>query len=437
MNLIPKKKVTLSALAASLLLACAIGSASAAEIKVKDVDSKNSYYEDVQFVLQNDIMSLDKNLKFTPNKRVSKELAAQYVGKAIQIDVNEPVKQVKFTDVSTSNANYPYISTLTNLGAFTSSSKFNGSADITRQELARLIVEAYDFKVVKTKTFTDTKNSSYKDYVSTAVEMGLMKPQKTKLFNPTGTVTHAEIARIIHLAELKEQELTKPESGSKPQTPQTNSGNNGSVTATAIPYINSEGVSLKGDTLQIFNYMPVTIQKEATVEPIPGVTDAIFEKMRAENRASGRSAKIVHDPSLDKLANQRVKQWGQIWEQYGSTVARTAMISHLEGYVPHSFVQVVFYDNKYNEAEEIATIAVDWITYGATPQQFGETIIENFNTSDNHSSLYRNLAAEIEEEYQIAFGVAYEKNPSGSYNVIIVQGGVSKNPIIDGQIKKK
>ncbi|EKU42673.1 s-layer domain-containing protein [Lysinibacillus fusiformis ZB2] len=425
MNLIPKKKVTLSALAASLLLACAIGSASAAEIKVKDVDSKNSYYEDVQFVLQNDIMSLDKNLKFTPNKRVSKELAAQYVGKAIQIDVNEPVKQVKFTDVSTSNANYPYISTLTDLGAFTSSSKFNGSADITRQELARLIVEAYDFKVVKTKTFTDTKNSSYKDYVSTAVEMGLMKPQKEKIFNPTGTVTHAEFARIIHLAELKEEELTKPENGSKPTI---NSGNNGSVPATAIPYINAEGVRFNGDTLQYYEQMPVTIQKEEVIEPIPGVTAAVIEKMREENRKNGQSAKIVHDPSLDKLAYQRVKQWGQIWEQYGSSAAAESSKAHFSNYVPLPHVQVIFHDNKYNFAEEIITIAVDWISYGATPQQFGETIIENFNTSDNHSIFYRNQNAEFEEEFQTAYGVAYEKNPRGSYNVVIVKGSVSPIP---------
>lgn len=485
------KKATLTALASGLILSGMAGVASASEVQIKDVDSKSTYHEDIQYVVQNGIMSTNA-MKFSPYQRVTKELAAQSVGKALHIDGSEVEKKVTFKDVSTSNANYAYISTLTGLSAFTTSANFNGSKAITRQEVARLIVEAYDFPVNKKNKFNDTSNTQYKDYVSTAVELGIMKPRKAKIFNPSGTVTRAEMARIIHLAELKDLALNSngPSGGKNPNptappttggntggttTPPTTGGNNGGTTTeptnppatgggnttaptqptiptptapeptkpttpsssdypvgeTGLKYLKHDEISLKGDTLQVSNYMPVTLQRETVSEPVPGVTAAIMEAMRAENRANGQNAKLVHDPELDKLANQRLNQWDAIWSQYGATAGRASYKSHFAGYVPLASVQVPFYNNKYNDANEIATIASDWLKLGSSPEQFGVSVIRNFNSSSLHYPFYANVSASGETESQIAFGVGYRLNPSGSYNIIILRGAVYDSPTID------
>lgn len=199
--------ITISLLIGSL---CYGLTANAAIImKFSDLNKQHPAYSSVLYVTSMDYMNVYKDAAFKPKKAVTKADAAKFVGKAN--DMSSVVKlanKISFEDVTHKTSNYSYIITLTSINAFDKRPKFNPKNTITRQEAAKLFVNAFNLPIKTSKEFIDvSKSHSYKDYISTAASYNILKGNSSKKFLPKKKMNRADFAIALKKAIVVKEEL--------------------------------------------------------------------------------------------------------------------------------------------------------------------------------------------------------------------------------------
>lgn len=178
-------------------------------MKFSDLNKQHPAYSSVLYVTSMDYMNVYKNAAFKPQKAVTKADAAKFVGKAN--DISSEVKlasHISFEDVSHKTSNYSYIIALTSIDAFDHGSKFYPQNTITRQEAAKLIVNAFNLPIKTGKEYVDvTKHNSYKDYISTAASYNILKGNSSKKFLPEKKMNRADFAIALKKALDAKDEL--------------------------------------------------------------------------------------------------------------------------------------------------------------------------------------------------------------------------------------
>ncbi|WP_368996744.1 S-layer homology domain-containing protein [Caldifermentibacillus hisashii] len=138
---------------------------------------------------------------FKPNDPVLREQAAKILATALKLDTTGTEN---YPDVSPDNWSYKYIVAVTKAGIFggDESGKFNPFANLTRQEAAKIIVEAFDFTGSSELTFGDKANiqSWAVPYVKTAVANGILKGDDQGNFNPNANIKRGDFALMIQRA---------------------------------------------------------------------------------------------------------------------------------------------------------------------------------------------------------------------------------------------
>lgn len=178
--------------------------ASAAIImKFSDVNKQSSTYSSILYVTSMDYMNVYKDAQFKPKKAVTKADAAKFVGKASEVNAEKNLKVVEplFDDVTEKTASYSYIVALANIDAFNKNSKFNPDKTITRQEAAKLFVNAFNLPMETGKEFEDvTDKNSYSEYISTAASYNILNGNASKDFRPTKKMNRADFAVALKKA---------------------------------------------------------------------------------------------------------------------------------------------------------------------------------------------------------------------------------------------
>ncbi|WP_346200251.1 S-layer homology domain-containing protein [Caldifermentibacillus hisashii] len=138
---------------------------------------------------------------FKPNDPVLREQAAKILATALKLDTTGTEN---YPDVSPDNWSYKYIVAVTKAGIFGGDEKgnFNPFANLTRQEAAKIIVEAFGFTGSTELTFGDKANiqSWAVPYVKTAVANGILKGDDQGNFNPNANIKRGDFALMIQRA---------------------------------------------------------------------------------------------------------------------------------------------------------------------------------------------------------------------------------------------
>lgn len=138
---------------------------------------------------------------FKPNNPVTREQAAKILATALKLDTTGTEN---YPDVSPDNWSYEYIVAVTKAGIFggDENGKFNPSANLTRQQAAKIIVKAFGFKGSSELTFGDKTNiqSWAVPYVKTAVANGILKGDDQGNFNPNANIKRGDFALMIQRA---------------------------------------------------------------------------------------------------------------------------------------------------------------------------------------------------------------------------------------------
>lgn len=192
-------------------------------MKFSDLNKQHPAYASVLYVTSMDYINVYKDATFKPKKAVTKADAAKFVGKAN--DISGAVRlsnSISFKDVSHKTSNYSYIISLTAIDAFDKNTKFYPDNTITRQEAAKLFVNAFSLPIHTGQEFVDiTKKNSYKDYISTAASYNILKGNSSKKFYPKKKMNRADFAIALKKAlDAKEEiDAALSEVTNEPQEP--------------------------------------------------------------------------------------------------------------------------------------------------------------------------------------------------------------------------
>ncbi|CAM3131439.1 S-layer-like y domain-containing protein [Filibacter tadaridae] len=193
------KKFVATAATATLVATALVPAASAAETKSFTDVSKN-YKEAVDYLLANGITEGTSATTFGTTGDITRGDAAVFIARALKLDTAN-AKDQGFTDLNNRVAKAVNAVAEAKIASGTSATTFNPDAKITRQEMAKILVNAYELDGKGTSnSFTDV-NSNWDEYVDALVKTGVTLGLTDNLFGATDNVTRGQFALFIFRAE--------------------------------------------------------------------------------------------------------------------------------------------------------------------------------------------------------------------------------------------
>jgi len=193
------KKFVATAATATLVASALIPAASAAETK-SFTDVNKNYKVAVDYLVANKITEGFSDTIFGTDSPIKRGDAAIFIAKALGLDtVNAP--SADFTDVNSRVKGAVNAIVNAKIASGKSESTFAPDDNITRAEMAKILVNAYELKAGDTKnTFTDV-NNTWDAYVDALLENGVTLGLSETTFGATQNVTRGQFALFIHRAE--------------------------------------------------------------------------------------------------------------------------------------------------------------------------------------------------------------------------------------------
>lgn len=146
--------------------------------------------------------------KFQPHGELTRAQAATMLARTLNLDIDNNA-QTSFKDAKTHWAS-KYIAALQEQKPGVIDGRTDGSFDpetaISRQELAKMVVQAYELQQDKRAiiNFTDTDGSGVwgKEDIEVLASLGIIQGYGDKTFKPRATVTRAESTVFVHRTEV-------------------------------------------------------------------------------------------------------------------------------------------------------------------------------------------------------------------------------------------
>ncbi|KXH84025.1 S-layer homology domain-containing protein [Sporosarcina sp. HYO08] len=193
------KKFVASAATATLVATAIVPVASAAETK-SFTDVNKNYEKEVNYLLEKGITQGISDTKFGTDLPIKRGDAAIFIAKALKLDT-ENAKDQDFTDVNSRVAGAVNAIVEAGIASGKTESTFAPDANITRAEMAKLLVNAYKLQAGETKnTFTDV-NNTWDGYVDALLENKVTFGLTDTTFGATQNVTRGQFALFIYRAE--------------------------------------------------------------------------------------------------------------------------------------------------------------------------------------------------------------------------------------------
>ncbi|KGR89882.1 hypothetical protein CD30_14520 [Ureibacillus massiliensis 4400831 = CIP 108448 = CCUG 49529] len=194
-------KYLVPSLMVTALFSTAALPAGAAAKEFKDVSKDADYYQTVQKLSEFNVISGYSDGTFKPSNLLTRGQAATMIARILEVDIKD-VKDPGFSDVSKENSHYPAIAKLTEMGILDKSSKFNPNRQITRAEMAGILVEAFDLESDTPESYQDVKaGNTYSKEIGILGGLGITKTVGD--FRPDDGVKRVNFAvfieRIINL----------------------------------------------------------------------------------------------------------------------------------------------------------------------------------------------------------------------------------------------
>jgi arabinogalactan endo-1,4-beta-galactosidase len=171
-----------------------------------DVDDQYWAYNTIKKLAAKHIVTGVSDTEFAPKRRVTRAEFTAFIVRALGL---EATKEASFTDVDSSKWYAEAVASAFEAGIVSGRSAdiFAPNAEITRQEMAIMIVSAYEVRTGKAftasseATFADSAEISAwaQDAVNAAAELGFIQGRENNQFAPQDQANRAESAQIISL----------------------------------------------------------------------------------------------------------------------------------------------------------------------------------------------------------------------------------------------
>lgn len=126
--------------------------------------------------------------------------SAIFIGRSLGTDINN-LPASPFVDVVPKTTGYPYIVALTGEGVYSKAVNFNPTDTLTRAQMAKILVEAYDLKGNSSSEFKDVATSYWAaQYINTLVATGITTGTSPTTYGPNEPVTRNQLSVFVSRA---------------------------------------------------------------------------------------------------------------------------------------------------------------------------------------------------------------------------------------------
>ncbi|WP_052455789.1 S-layer homology domain-containing protein [Bhargavaea cecembensis] len=142
------------------------------------------------------------NGRFYPNNLLTRAQGAKVLDQLTHAQAAPGSFKPKFKDVTPNHWAYPFVRDLTYDGVFLNTDRFRPQENLSRAQMAKIIVEAFDIVVDDNDLahFVDTPAGEFHGYITTIGELGITTGRPGARFDPNGPVTRAQFATFASRA---------------------------------------------------------------------------------------------------------------------------------------------------------------------------------------------------------------------------------------------
>ncbi|MCM3716524.1 S-layer homology domain-containing protein [Alkalihalobacillus oceani] len=184
-----------------------------ADTSFSDVASNHWAADAINYLVEKGAIEGYPNGTFQPNASITRAEAAKILAITLGLNVDESAN-TNFSDASSHWAS-SYIAALQSqapgvIDGYTDGT-FRPNRTITRQEMAKMIVTAYDLQENEAAEVDFTDNTGWgAEYITTLASLGIVEGVRAGQFQPNGNVTRAQTPVFVHRAEVPEVRIPVP-----------------------------------------------------------------------------------------------------------------------------------------------------------------------------------------------------------------------------------
>ncbi|HWO75581.1 MAG TPA: S-layer homology domain-containing protein [Bacillus sp. (in: firmicutes)] len=166
-------------------------------LKFKDVGVDFWANKEISFLSELGVIKGYPTGEFRPNNQVTRAQAALMITRALGLNTaNNPAPA--FKDVPKNHQAYEAISALVAEGIYPNGQQFNPNAPLKRDDMARMLVNAYELKGATGKAFSDvpSKHWAY-NYISALAANKITTGYNDNTFKPNNPITRAQFSSFM------------------------------------------------------------------------------------------------------------------------------------------------------------------------------------------------------------------------------------------------
>ena len=171
-----------------------------------DVSTNHWAYDSIDKLSNAKIINGYSNGTFVPEKQVSRAEAAKILANALKLPLDSTFK-TSYQDVSSTHWAYKEIRALTEKGIFSNASRFNPDAPLSRAQMAKVLVVAYQINMDDNHqvTFNDVPKDNWHPFITTLAEVQISQGVTINSYNPYGKVTRAQLSAFVDRSMIWDQ----------------------------------------------------------------------------------------------------------------------------------------------------------------------------------------------------------------------------------------
>ncbi|WP_194840794.1 S-layer homology domain-containing protein [Filobacillus milosensis] len=193
-----RKKLLIGTLTALLSVGLFYSSVNAESV-FTDVDEDYWGYPSITTLVNQDIINGFPDGTYRPEQPLSRAQSAIIIGKTLEINPNITPTH-SFTDVNGSVSGHQYVYALAEEGVFAKVDQFNPNNPLTRAQMAKVLVEAFDLQAEGNVqvNFSDVDRDHWAySYIDVLVDTGITAGTSEFTFSPSESVTRVQMAVFV------------------------------------------------------------------------------------------------------------------------------------------------------------------------------------------------------------------------------------------------
>ena len=202
-------KKIIATTATSAFVASALVPAAMAAETTNFTDVNSNYKEAVDYLVNHNITNGMNATEFGTTQNIKRGDAAVFIARALGLNTAN-AKDQGFKDLNNRVKGAVNAIVQEGIASGKTAESFDPDKNITRQEMAKMLVNAYDLTAEKNAGFTDV-NKNWITYVSALKENGITKGKTETTFVPEANLTRGEFALFMYRSETLEESVVTPE----------------------------------------------------------------------------------------------------------------------------------------------------------------------------------------------------------------------------------